>query len=175
MKTTRNLLCASAVVLAVLAGGCSTVESRIKESPGAFARLTPNQQALVRSGKVAPGFDMDTVRLALGDPDRVVTVTNAAGQRQIWHYLADGDDEGVIVFDGYYNGYNVLGAPAGPWGFPTNYLGYPLFRGYYGNWGGPYLWSGSLAYYTTPGRPHDRIRVIFDVAGHVVEIHQPRA
>ena len=105
------MLRASAVVLAVLAGGCATPESRIKESPQAFARLPPDQQALVRAGQVAPGLDMDAVRLALGDPDFVVIVTNAGGRRQVWHYLAYGDDEGRLVFDGYFNGQNIVGGP----------------------------------------------------------------
>jgi hypothetical protein len=172
LKTTRNLLRASAVVLAVLAGGCATPESRIKESPAAFARLTPDQQALVRAGQVATGFDMDAVRLALGDPDRVVTVTNAAGRRQVWHYLAYGDDDGRIVFDGYYNGYNVVNGP-GAWQGRTNFMGYPINRDY-GYWAGPYIWSGAFIYNTVPSGARDRIRVIFDTTGHVAQVRQEK-
>jgi hypothetical protein len=172
MKTTRNLPRASAVVLALLVGGCATPESRIKGSPQAFARLTPDQQALVRTGHVARGFDMDAVRLALGDPDRVVTVTSAAGRRQIWRYLSYGDDEGRIVFDGYYNGYGIVGGP-GAWQARTNFMGDPIGRNY-GNWGGPYLGPGAFIYDTVPFGSRDRIRVIFDTTGHVAEIRQAK-
>jgi hypothetical protein len=172
MKTIRNLLCASGVVLAVLMVGCTTPESRIRDRPGAFARLTPDQQALVRAGQVALGFDMDAVRLALGDPDLVVTVTNAAGRRQVWHYVAYGDDEGRIVFDGYYNGYGAVDGP-GAWQARTNFMGYPIGRTY-GNWGGPNLWSGAFLYDTFPFGQRDRIRVIFDPTGHVAAVRQAK-
>jgi hypothetical protein len=178
MITTRNLLRASAVVLAVLVVGCTTPEARIKENPGAFARLTPGQQALVKAGHIAPGFDMDAVRLALGEPDRIVTVTRADGQRQVWHYAEYGDDDGRVVFDGFYNGYNLTGGPI-PWEDQRNYVGYPSYRGYgkgggpY-NWGGPYLWSGAFIYDTTPEWSRDRLRVIFDTTGHVAAIHQAK-
>ena len=176
MKTTRILLRASAVVLAVLLGGCVTPESRIKDNPVAFARLTPDQQALVKAGQVAPGFDMDAVRLALGEPDRVVIVTKADGQRQVWHYVRYGTDDGSVVFDGFYNGYIVIsGASLSE--DPRSYVGYPAYRGYgYGggpyNWGGPYLWSGAFIYDTIPERSRDRIRVIFDTTGHVAAIRK---
>jgi hypothetical protein len=173
VKTTRNLLCASAVVLAVLAAGCSTPESRIKNSPEAFARLTPAQQSLVKAGQVAPGFDMDAVRLALGNPDFVVLVINAAGKRQVWHYTEYGDDVGSVVFDGYFNGYGFQDGP-GAWQVRTNFMGYPVEHGY-AVWGGPYLGSGAFVYDTLPRRPRDRIRVIFDAAGRVAAVRQAKS
>jgi hypothetical protein len=172
MKTTRNLLRASAVVLAVLMGGCATPESRIRENPQAFARLTPPQQALVRAGQVAPGFDMDAVRLALGDPDHVMVVTSASGRRQIWRYLAYGDDEGALVFDGYYNGFTVLGAPA-LWVTQSPSMRYPGYDRF-GNWVGPYPGAPPFVYATVPSRPRDRIRVFFDATGHVALVRQAK-
>lgn len=76
----------SAALLCLALGACSTVESRIKERPQAFAALTPHQQALVRSGVVANGMPQDAVYIAWGKPDLVT-----AGQRhgkfaETWFY-----------------------------------------------------------------------------------------
>jgi len=176
MKTTRNLLRASAVALAVLVCGCATPESRIKGSPEAFARLTPDQQALVRQGQVAQGFDRDAVRLALGEPDRVVVVTNAGGQHEIWHYIEYGDGQRSLVFDGFYNAYSVEGGPFF-WAGSAYYEGYPGYRpgfGPSGEFEGPRFWSGTFFYGPGPGRARDRIRVIFDATGHVAEVRQAK-
>ena len=96
MKTTCSLLAVASVLGAVFLAACSTPESRISDHPDVFARLTPAQQALVKSGQVALGFDQDTVKLALGDPDRVTVRTNTQGQTQVWHYTTYQDD-GVIL------------------------------------------------------------------------------
>jgi hypothetical protein len=58
VKTTRILSLATAALCAVLLAGCDTPESRIKDSPQVFARLNPDQQALVKNGQIAVGFDM---------------------------------------------------------------------------------------------------------------------
>lgn len=172
MKTTRNLLLASAAALAVLICGCATTESRIEGNPQAFARLTPGQQALVRAGQVAPGFDMDAVRLALGEPDRVSVVTSAGGQRQVWRYVTYGEGQGTLVFEGFYSPYGRSGPPAS-WEDRAAYEGFPGYQGF-GNWGAPYVWAGSFIYDTPPARAHDRIRVIFDTTGHVAEVRQAK-
>jgi hypothetical protein len=172
MKTTRNLLRASAVAFSALICGCATTESRIEGNPRVFARLTPGQQALVRAGQVEPGFDMDAVRMALGEPDRVMVVTNAGGERQVWRYVTYGDQQPTLVFDGYYNAYSAYGAPAS-WVGPAYDGGFPGYHGY-GNWGGPYIWAGSFLYDGAPARAHDRIRVIFDTTGHVAEVRRAR-
>jgi outer membrane protein assembly factor BamE (lipoprotein component of BamABCDE complex) len=148
MKTTRNLLIASAALVAALLGGCATPESRIKDSPAVFARLNPDQQALVKAGQIAPGFDMDAVKLALGDPDRILVETNASGSHEIWRYVTYEDYQGTVIFGGYYHRY---------WG-----------------WGGPYFWGGGPYYNGYPARVHERIRVIFDTTGHVATIQQDK-
>ncbi len=148
MKTTRNFLLMSAALAAALLGGCTTPESRIKDSPAVFARLNPDQQALVKAGQIAPGFDMDAVKLALGDPDRILVETNASGSHEIWRYVTYEDYRGTIIFDGYYHRY---------WG-----------------WGGPYFWGGGPYYNGYPARVHERIRVVFDATGHVALIQQDK-
>lgn len=101
--------------------GCSTPATRIKANPEAFARLSSDQQALVRAGQVGLGFDMDAVRLALGDPDRITVRNDADGERQIWHYVSY-ESEGRVLFTGYYHtGRNWWGLGAA---FPY-YLDYP--------------------------------------------------
>jgi outer membrane protein assembly factor BamE (lipoprotein component of BamABCDE complex) len=146
MKTHRILLLASAAALAALFAGCTTPESRIAKSPEVFARLNPDQQALVKAGQIAVGFDMDTVKLALGDPDRVLIETDVNGQHQVWRYVTYEDYQGVVIYGGYWHRY----------------------RG----WGGPYFWGGVPYYDGYPARVHERLRVVFDTAGHVAVIQQ---
>lgn len=65
----------------------STPESRIEKSPEAFAQLTTEQQAKVRAGQVAIGFDTTATRLALGAPDKILERTTASGDAEVWLYL----------------------------------------------------------------------------------------
>jgi len=148
VKTTRIFSIASAALCAALIAGCSTPDSRISHSPEAFARLNPDQQALVKAGQLAPGFDMEAVTLALGDPDRKTIVTNATGQHQVWHYVTYVDYQGGVIYMGYYH----------------------RFRG----WGGPYFYGGIPYYDGFPARVQDRIRVVFDTSGRVVSIEQEK-
>ena len=99
---------------------CSTTATRIRANPELFAQLTPDQQALVKNGRVGLGFSMDAVKLALGDPDRVTTTENNDGVMTVWHY-ASYEADGHALYTGYYH--------AGPrwWGGPPPfyYLDYP--------------------------------------------------
>lgn len=94
-------------LMLVLLAGCATPDARIKRAPEVFARLTAEQQALVREGKVGIGFDADAVRLAVGDPDRRWTRTDAAGTSEVWSYVAYETDLGQPLFSGWYHGYAV--------------------------------------------------------------------
>ncbi|TAM25622.1 MAG: hypothetical protein EPN60_11995 [Nevskiaceae bacterium] len=79
---------APAVLLALLLAACaSTPASRIEKDPASFTQLTPEQQEKVRAGQVAVGFDAAATRLALGEPDRVLQKTTAAGETEIWQYV----------------------------------------------------------------------------------------
>lgn len=103
MKTILKLF-VLAVGLAVLAG-CMSPESRIRKNPELFAQLTPEQQNLIKEGKVGVGFTPDMVRLALGEPDRVRVRTDAKGSREIWHYVTYEGEDGVILYRGMYHRY----------------------------------------------------------------------
>lgn len=91
--------------LAVMLGlaGCASPDARIKRSPEIFARLTPGQQALVKEGRVGIGFDADAVRLAVGDPDRRWTRTDASGTRDVWSYTTWQNDAGQPLYRGWYH------------------------------------------------------------------------
>jgi len=82
--------------------GCSTPTTRIEANPEAFARLTPQQQALVRAGQIGLGFDAEAVRLALGEPDRMFVRTDTSGEVEIWHYVTY-EAGGTLLYTGYYH------------------------------------------------------------------------
>lgn len=108
------------LALAALLSGCTTPDRRIRESPEAFARLTPAQQDLVKQGRVAVGFNADAVRLAVGMPDRKWTRTDAAGTREVWSYTTWENDLGQPLHQGWYHrGVDVS---------PFYYLNYPARR-----------------------------------------------
>jgi outer membrane protein assembly factor BamE (lipoprotein component of BamABCDE complex) len=148
MKTSRIFALASVALCAALLAGCDTPEARIRNSPQVFDRLNPDQQALVKAGQIAVGFGMDAVKLALGDPDRIVTDTDASGQHDVWHYVTYEDYQGVVIYTGFYHRY----------------------RG----WGGPNFWAGAPYYNGYPARIHDRIRVVFGTNGLVSSIQQEK-
>lgn len=146
MKTRNQVLGIVLVALGALwLAGCSTPASRIKANPQAFERLTPQQQALVKAGQVGLGFDFDAVKLALGDPDRVTSRTDATGETVVWHYLTY-EADGRLLYTGYYH------SGRGWWGWP----GYPYYLDY------PYR------------QVRDRFRVEFK-GGQVTAITQERS
>jgi hypothetical protein len=70
----------------LLAVGCSSVDSRIARHRDAFSTWPPEVQEKVAAGQVGLGFTPDQVRVALGEPDRVFTRTNADGTAEVWSY-----------------------------------------------------------------------------------------
>ena len=148
MRITRIFAALPLALLGIFLSSCASPESRIRNSPDTFARLNPDQQALVKAGRIAPGFDMDAVRLALGDPDRVILHTDASGQHEVWHYVTYEDYQGAVIVTGYSHRY---------WGF-----------------GGPFFYGGSPYYNGFPARIHDRIRVEFDKNSRVASIQEEK-
>ncbi len=119
MKTILSVFALAAGI--ILLAGCSTPQSRIDKNPAVFARLTPEQQQLIKEGKVAIGFDAAMVKLALGDPDRIHERTDASGTSESWSYVTYEDDGGVLLYTGYYHRYFYgLSDPFYPY-----YLAYP--------------------------------------------------
>ena len=90
-------------VLMAWFAGCASPDARIKRSPEVFARLTPEQQSLVKEGKVGIGFDADAVRLAVGKPDRVWTRTDSKGVNEVWSYTTFQNDAGQPLYQGWYH------------------------------------------------------------------------
>jgi hypothetical protein len=122
-KKNRFRFLVIAALGALWLAGCSTPATRIQANPETFNRLSPEQQNLVRAGQIALGFDFDAVKLALGEPDRVTTRTDADGETILWHYLSY-ESDGRILFTGYYH------TSRGWWGgaaYPY-YLDYPNRR-----------------------------------------------
>lgn len=90
-----------------LLAACASPEARIGDNPDAFARLPPEQQALVKQGQVGLGMSEAAVTLALGHPDRISERTDAQGVERVWHYT--GYEAGPpMAYPAFY----------GPWFFP---------------------------------------------------------
>ena len=84
MKTLCNYtLCALALLMIGCASGSN---SRISHNQAQFNSYTPGEQAMIKSGQVAVGFDQDMVRMALGDPSRETTIDTAGGKHIAWEY-----------------------------------------------------------------------------------------
>ena len=123
MKTSKYLLLAATALAALYVAGCSTPESRIRKNPEAFARLTPAQQDLIRKGQIVIGFDQEMVQLALGEPDHIITRTDAKGASEIWSYTTYESTDGMLLYRGWYHRYYYWGDPMFPY-----YLDYPYRR-----------------------------------------------
>ena len=102
------------VALAVGAG-CTSPEARIQRNPEIFARLSPTEQERIRHGQVKLGFTSEMVKLALGDPDRVVTRTDQSGTSEIWSYVTYEGPDGVLLYRGWYHHYYAWGDPLFPY------------------------------------------------------------
>lgn len=101
MKTILTFLGIFAGLMLVTA--CNTPESRISKQPELFNRLTPEQQQMIREGRVGVGFDAEMVKLALGEPDRRRERTDANGRREVWLYINYEASDGVILYRGWYH------------------------------------------------------------------------
>jgi hypothetical protein len=123
MKTPKFLFWAAAMAAALAIVGCSTPESRIRKNPAAFARLTPEQQDLIRKGQIAVGFDQEMVQLALGEPDHITTRTDAKGVTETWSYTTYDLPDGAPLYRGWYHRYYYWDDPMFPY-----YLDYPYRR-----------------------------------------------
>ena len=73
---------------ALLLTSCSTISSRIEANQNAFAQLSPQDQALIREGKIRGGMSQEAVYMAWGNPQQKATgmVRNTA--TETWVYTA---------------------------------------------------------------------------------------
>ena len=65
---------------------CSTIDSRIKEKPEAFASLSPQNQALVQAGRIREGMPKTAVYIAWGAPDHVRSGSRNGHPFEAWIY-----------------------------------------------------------------------------------------
>ncbi len=80
-------LAAGLTLAALLLAGCATTpQSRIERDPAGFSALTPEQQQRVKNGEIGVGFDEAAVRLAIGEPDRIIERETADGLTRAWVY-----------------------------------------------------------------------------------------
>lgn len=77
----------AAALLALAAAGCSTIESRIEQNQDYFDSLPAADQAQIRGGKIDLGFTPDSVRIALGEPQRKFVRRTASGDTETWLYF----------------------------------------------------------------------------------------
>ncbi|MCF7689006.1 MAG: hypothetical protein K9M98_14205 [Cephaloticoccus sp.] len=83
--------CSVVLVVSLFLVGCtgSGVSARIKAQPADFAQLPPSQQSAIRNGLVEVGFSPAMVRMALGEPTRIVTEDFPRGESEMW--IPDGE------------------------------------------------------------------------------------
>lgn len=87
MKSFALLIVAS---LLLLAASCASTESRVRQNQAAFESWPPEVQEKVRAGKVDVGFTPEMVRVAMGEPDRVMSRTTDRGVAEGWVYMDKG-------------------------------------------------------------------------------------
>jgi hypothetical protein len=74
------------LLILFLLAACATPEHRIRKNPELFATYTPEEQAVIREGGVALGFNPDMVTLAQGRPNRIYARETTDGTREVWSY-----------------------------------------------------------------------------------------
>ena len=82
--------------------GCQTVESRIKEKPGAFAKADLATQEKITQGIIDIGYTEDLVYIALGKPDQKRESVTESGRRITWIYNTYYDRYAGTAFVGYH-------------------------------------------------------------------------
>ena len=76
------------LLIFVMLTGCSTVSSRIKTHPDAYAALSESDRGLVSLGKIREGLKPDAVYLAWGEADQIVRGSNRGSAFETWLYFA---------------------------------------------------------------------------------------
>lgn len=76
------------IFLILLVNGCatSTIDSRRELYAEAYAALSPEHQELVDQGQVRVGMSEEAVRIAWGDPSRVLQGEDGMGPNETWQY-----------------------------------------------------------------------------------------
>ncbi len=105
MNTPRPAVLASLLSLILLAACAATPETRIKDSPDSYSKLTPLQQEQVRKGDISIDMPDYGVELALGKPDSITERIEAKGTIRVWHYKKPDTSTATVDYVGFYNPY----------------------------------------------------------------------
>jgi len=105
-------LCASAFLF----NGCSTTETRISDHPEIFQTLSPNDQALVKAGKIREGMSQNAVWVAWGTPDQKATGVARGKPVETW------------IYNDYYYANSPYPYPYGPFGYGGYFGGGVVFH-----------------------------------------------
>lgn len=106
----KTLLLVATMSLLMLAVSCATTDSRIAKHQTEFNSWPPDVQEKVRAGKVELGFTPEMVRVALGDPDRVISRTTDRGVSEGWVYRDKGPRFSFGLGLGSAHGSSAVGA-----------------------------------------------------------------
>lgn len=106
---------ASALILT----SCSTTETRISNHPDIFQTLSPQDQALVREGKIREGMSNDAVWLAWGTPDQKATGRARGRPVETW------------IYDDYTYANAPYPYPYGPYGYGGYFGGGVVFHSHH--------------------------------------------
>ncbi|MGJ8654442.1 MAG: hypothetical protein ACSHX8_14370 [Opitutaceae bacterium] len=102
------------ILLAVGFIGCaSTKNQRITQNQAQFNTYTSGEQAMIKAGQVAVGFDQDMTRMALGDPSRETTIDTAGGKQIAWEYREIKPRLGLSIGGGIGTGGSGVGIGTG--------------------------------------------------------------
>lgn len=71
----------------VFFAACSSPTARIERNPDLFAKLSAEQQSLVKKGQIGYGFTKEMVLLALGKPEKIETFTDTGSKMEAWYYF----------------------------------------------------------------------------------------
>ncbi|TXH05648.1 MAG: hypothetical protein E6R07_02240 [Nevskiaceae bacterium] len=105
MKPSVRITTFVLLLVTALLGACASPETRIRDNPEGYARLTPAQQALVHNGDIGIGMPDFGVEMALGRPDSITERTEAKGVVRVWHYKNRDSTVATVDYVGYYNPY----------------------------------------------------------------------
>jgi hypothetical protein len=100
------------LLAALVAAGCSTVNSRIRKHQAEFSTWPMAVQEKVAAGQIDVGFTTEQVKVALGEPDRVFTRTTSDGTTEVWSYR----DRGPRIGFGVGLGVGSVGRSGGTFG-----------------------------------------------------------
>jgi hypothetical protein len=105
------------LVVGMLLSGCATVENRIRDNMSAFLLYSPEEQAMIREGRISLGFSPEMARMALGKPRRIYTRQSDAGTTSVWAYVR-------VISDGRFHHPFFVGMHSG---HDRHFLGYDSF------------------------------------------------